>query len=106
MYGSPVGTLNITGSGYLITHVNSTTSMTTNLSTRVFLVHLISGGSPSVLTISNGQTGSVLLKMTGTANTGVNFDFGINGILFPQSAYATVDGNIVSATIILRGDRS
>jgi hypothetical protein len=108
MLGVGVGTVNITGSGYLTTSsvtdaAGSTVYLPTG--TRIFHIHLISGGSASVLTIQNGQGGTTYIKVTGTANTGADFDFGIYGQSFPLGAYATVDGNIVSAAIVCKADQ-
>lgn len=104
MFGAPVGTVNITANGYLVQRTNATTGVVVNTTCRVFNIHLVSSSTASVLTISNGQSGSVYLKLTGTISTGATFDFGVHGVLFPSGAYATVDGNIVSATIVCRGD--
>lgn len=102
MYGNPVGTIYVTTSGYLTTTVIQPIGKTVNLPDIVFNIHLISGSTASVLTISNGQTGNVMIKITGTISTGQTFDFGINGMTFPLGAYITVDGNIVSASIATR----
>lgn len=104
MYGSPAGSVYIAASGYIVQRTNVTTNVGVNTPTRIFNIHLISGGTASVLTISNGQTGNVMLKVTGAINTGSTFDFGVNGVTFPAGAYVTVDVNIVSATINCRGD--
>lgn len=109
MYGAPVGTVSITASGYIlsttITDAGSTT-VNTPQGTRIFNIHLISGGTASVLNIANGQGGTNWLKLTcPVVSTGNTFDFGINGVFFPLGAYATVDGNIVTAQIQCRQDQ-
>lgn len=105
MYGDPVGTIYITQSGYLTTTSITNINKTVTESHRVFNIHLISSSTASVLTISNGQTGNVMIKITGTINIGVTFDFGINGMTFPAGAYVTVDNNIVSASIACRREQ-
>jgi hypothetical protein len=109
MYGAPVGTVSITTSQYLIsTTVTDASSSTVTIptGTRIFNIHLISGATASVLNIANGQGGTNYLKLTcPVVSTGNTFDFGINGIFFPLGAYATVDGNIVTAQIQCRADQ-
>lgn len=104
MYGSPVGSVNISTSGYLVNRTNVTTGIVVNTPTRIFNMHLISTSTASVITISNGQNGTVYIKETGSISTGKTFDYGINGHSFPAGAYVTVDGNIVTATFACRGD--
>lgn len=102
MYGMPVGTVYVTTSGYLTTTTINPSNKTVNSPDIIFNIHLISSSTASVLTISNGQTGNVMIKVTGIISTGATFDFGINGMTFPLGAYVTVDGNIVSASIATR----
>ena len=109
MYGESVGTVSISASGYLI---SSTTTDAANVavnnpkSTRIYHIHLISGGTASVLNIANGQGGTNYIKVTcPTVSSGNDFDFGVNGISFPLGAYATVDGNIVTAQITCKADQ-
>lgn len=105
MYGAPVGTINVTSTGQLLTYNNNTDgNIGVDYKCRIFNIHLISSSTASVLTISNGISGSVFIKVTGTISTGVTFDFGINGVVFSSGAYITVDANIVSATIACRAD--
>lgn len=109
MYGAPVGSLLVTANGQLVTRTNTTTNVVVIPPVRIFNIHLISGGTASVLTLSNnsdinGVGGTVWVKVTGAINTGSTFDFGINGIAFPKGAFITVDVNIVSATISFRAD--
>lgn len=107
MYGAPVGTVSISATGYILSSTTTDaagTAVNNPIGTRIFNIHLISSGTPSVLNIANGNGGTNYLKLTGTASTGVTFDLGVNGICFPNGAYATVDGNIVTAQINCRSD--
>lgn len=107
MYGETGGVIDITASGYLITRTINLlpTSIVENPSTRIFHIHLISGSTASVITISNGQNGTVFIKETGSFSTGADFDYGPFGVTFPMGAYVTVDGNIVSAAITCKADK-
>lgn len=108
MYGAPVGTVNITTSGYLTTTTITDASSTTvsiPTGTRIFHIHLISSSTASVLTIQNGQGGTTFVNETGVISKGADFDFGFHGISFPLGAYVTVDGNIVTAAITCRADQ-
>jgi len=70
---------------------------------RVFNMHLISGGTASVIALINGgSSGTTYIKETGTANTGKTFDYGTEGHLFPNGCYADVDANIVSVLVSCR----
>ena len=108
MYGAPTGTVVVTANGYLTTTSVTDAGSTTVLlptGTRVFNIHLVSTSTPSVLKISNGQTGTVAINVTGTASIGSTFDFGFHGHSFPNGAYVTVDANIVTAAISCRADQ-
>lgn len=106
MYGAPVGTIYVTGSGYLTSHVNTTTGITTYEPTRVFHISLVSSGTAaSVIQITNGSGGNVYINETGTAGKGSEFDFGINGKAFPAGAYVIADANLISAAIDCRSDK-
>ena len=109
MYGESVGTVSISATGYLITSTTTDAAGTTvnnPKSTRIYHIHLISGGTATVLNIANGQGGTNYLKLTCPAvSTGNDFDFGVNGITFPLGAYVTVDGNIVTAQITCKADQ-
>ena len=106
MLGETVGTISVSGSGYLITRVNNINGITVTEypETVITHIHLISG-TASVLNIANGQGGTNYIKFTGTANTGSDVDFGIFGITFPKGAYVTVDGNIVTAQITCKANK-
>ena len=108
MLGQTAGTVNITSNGYITSSTvtdagGSQVYLPTG--TRIFHIHLISSSSASVLTIQNGQGGTTYLNLKGTASQGADFDFGIYGQSFPAGAYATVDGNIVSAAIACKADQ-
>ena len=109
MYGETVGTVSISASGYII---SSTTTDAAGVAvnnpkgTRIFHIHLISGGTATVLNISNGLGGTNYIKATAAVvSSGNDFDFGALGMFFPNGAYATVDGNIVTAQIICKQDQ-
>lgn len=105
MYGEPCGTVSITASGYLITTTINTINKVVTAPDRILHIHLISGATASVLKISDGQTGAIKIQETGSLSTGADFDYGPHGITFPNGAYATVDGNIVSANITCRREQ-
>lgn len=108
MLGQTAGTVNITGSGYLIsTTITDASSSTVTIptGTRIFHIHLISSSTASVINIANGQGGTNYIKETGTISTGADFSYGIYGQSFPLGAYITVDGNIVSASIVCKADQ-
>ena len=108
MLGETVGSTNISASGYLITRVNNIqgNTITTYPETVITHIHLISGGTASNITVSNGQGGTVWINETGTASKGVDFDFGVWGINLPLGAYVTVDGNIVTATFTYKASKA
>ena len=113
MLGETIGSININSTGYLISRTrqqvdgNVTTTITDYPHTVITHIHLISNaGGGSVLTINNGQTGTQQINLTGTTSKGMDFDFGIWGIDFPEGAYITVDGNIQSATIVCKSNLS
>lgn len=107
MLGETIGTISITQSGYLITRtlnvVNNT--ITEFPDVVIFHIHLISTSTASHLTIQNGQGGTTYLDLTGTISKGIDFDFGMWGVTFPKGAYATVDGNIVTAQITCKASK-
>lgn len=108
MLGETVGTILVTGSGYLITRVNNIngSTVTEYPETVITHIHLISTSTASVLTIQNGQGGTTWVSETGTISKGIDFDFGIWGITFPKGAYITADGNIVSAAITCKANKA
>ena len=66
---------------------------------RVFWIHLISGGTASVLAVHNGTSASdtQILSLTGTISTGATFNFA-GGARFPAGCYVNVDTNISNVT--------
>ncbi len=109
MLGETVGTISVSGSGYLITRVNNINGITVTEypETVITHIHLISGGTASVLNIANGQGGTNYIKATcPIVSSGNDFDFGIFGIVFPKGAYVTVDGNIVTAQITCKANKA
>jgi hypothetical protein len=110
MYGAPVGTVSVSASGYIIssttTDANGDTVLTPK-GTRIFHIHLISGGTATVLNIANGAGGTNYIQAkAAVVSAGNNFDFGVHGMYFPNGAYATVDGNIVTAQVTCRAEQS
>lgn len=67
---------------------------------RVFWIHIISGGTASVLAVYNGTgtSGTQLLSLTGAASTGQTFNFA-GGARFPLGCYLDVDSNVTSVTV-------
>ena len=109
MYGETVGTVSISATGYIISSTTTDaagTNVNTPQGTRIYHIHLISGGTASVLNIANGAGGTNYIKVTcSVVSSGNDFDFGVNGIFFPKGAYATVDGNIVTAQVVCKQDQ-
>lgn len=107
MLGETVGSIlfnNASSSGYLITTTNNTLGIIQTPQTKIFHIHLVSGATPSNITIQNGQGGTTLISVTGIASKGANFDFGWWGITFPLGAYVTYDGNQTSGGIVCKGE--
>lgn len=107
MFGEPVGPILFTSSslsGYLITTTNNTVGVIMTPQTRIVHIHLISGATPSVIIVRNGQGGSILINEKGKSNKGVDFDFGMWGVVFPLGAYITYDGNQLQGVITVRGE--
>ena len=107
MLGETGGVIDVTASGYLISRTINLipNAITQYPETRVFHIHLVSSSTASVITISNGQGGTIFIKETGSFSTGADFDYGLIGVTFPLGAYVTVDGNIVSAAITCKADK-
>lgn len=94
MYGAPVGSILKTASGELFAAGDKV---------RVFNMNVISGGTATVISLSNGGSGGTIwIKETGTVSTGKTFDYGVNGHLFTNGCYLTVDGNTTSVLISCR----
>ena len=112
MLGETIGSINYSTastSAYLITRVNNINgnTVTEYPETVITHIHLIStGGGGTVLNIANGLGGTNYLKLTGTTSKGIDFDFGIYGIVFSGGAYLTTDGNISNATITCKANKA
>lgn len=67
---------------------------------RVFSIHIISGGTASVLAVYNGTgtNGTQLLSLTGTLSTGATFNFA-GGFRFSAGCYLDVDSNVTSVSV-------
>lgn len=110
MLGETIGAIDITASsvtGNLISriiNINGNT-VTDNASVVITHIHLISGASPSVLTVANGLGGNVRIDITGTASKGIDFDFGVWGITFPAGAYVTYDSNQTGGAIVCKASK-
>lgn len=108
MLGETVGTINVSQTGYLISRTIKLAGgdVSQNPEVTIFHIHLISNGSgASVLTIANGNGGTQQINITGTTSKGIDFDFGVWGITFPNDAYVTVDGNISNAAITCKSSK-
>ena len=71
---------------------------------RVFIVHILSGGTAGIIKLYNGSTTSntLVVQQTCTAvSTGNTFDYGEYGILFPLGCFyeEVSDANVVSTLI-------
>jgi hypothetical protein len=68
---------------------------------RVYAMHLVSGaGGNSVVSLKNGgAAGDIWITCTGTASTGITFDFGHKGFVFTNGCYVDVDANTNSVLV-------
>lgn len=68
---------------------------------RIFSMHLISGGTASVVQLRAGTavSGTIRIKETGTISTGKTFTYGKYGFLFETGCFVDVDANVVSVAI-------
>lgn len=82
------GTQNIVGN-------TNTAIQASGVAVRIFMVHIVSGGTASVVSLKNGTaSGSTnYLTLTGTISTGATFNFGDKGILFPSGCFVVTDTN-------------
>lgn len=70
--------------------------------TRVFNIHIISGGGGgAVVTLKNGTStsGTAYITETATVSTGKTFDYGMKGQLFPSGCFVDVDTNTTSVLV-------
>lgn len=74
---------------------------TAGVSTRVFVIHIISGGTAAVVSLRNGATvsGTIYVTETGTISTGKTIAYGVNGITFPSGCFVDVDTNTTSVLV-------
>lgn len=75
---------------------------TSGVATRVFNIHIISGGGgAAIVNLRNGTlvTDTIYIKETGTVSTGKTFDYGMKGHLFPAGLYVDVDANTTSVAV-------
>ena len=125
MKGETIGTILVSGSnsrGWLIQTTNQTTSVTTNDSTRVFHVTLLSWGTAvSTLLLCNGSSANAIalpeIIVGGTSNqtyigsdgmqhrVAIDSDYGYFGHTFPLGCYYVCDANIIQAGIICKADQ-
>ena len=70
---------------------------------RVFNINVNSGaGGNGVVELRNGgAAGDIYVVVTGTASTGVSFEFGDQGYLFLNGCYANIDANVDSIAVTL-----
>lgn len=68
---------------------------------RIYSIVSLSGATAGVCTVQDGGSGgTTFLTLTcGTVSTSNIFDFGTYGILFPNGAYWTKDGNTTNVTV-------
>lgn len=75
---------------------------TSGAPTRVFSIHIISGGGgAAVVSLRNGTTtsGTIYVTQTGTTSTGATFPFGAYGQVFPAGCFVDVDTNTTSVLV-------
>lgn len=74
---------------------------TSGTAVRVFMMHIISGGTPAVVSLRSGTStaGTIRVTETGTANTGATFTYGMQGLLFPSGCFLDLDGNTTSVLV-------
>ena len=69
--------------------------------TRVYSMHILSGGSAGVVNLRAGTlvTDTIWIQETGTASTGKTFVYGEKGNHFSGGVYVDVDANVTSVVI-------
>lgn len=69
--------------------------------TRVFSIHIISGGTAGVVLLRNGQavSGTTYVSKTGTISVGVTENFGESGYFFPAGCFCDIDANVTSCLV-------
>lgn len=68
---------------------------------RVFMIHIISGGTAAVVSLRNGTAAgsTAYVTETGTISTGKTILFGTQGMMFPAGCFVDVDGNTTSVLV-------
>lgn len=69
---------------------------------RIFTIHVISGGGGAAIPALRTGTavgGAIWIQETGTVSTGKTFNYGAQGVLFPNGCFCDVDANTTSVTI-------
>lgn len=74
---------------------------TAGAGTRVFFIHIISGGTAAVVSLRNGSavSSTIYVTETGVVNTGSTKPYGANGIFFPAGCFCDVDVNTTSVLV-------
>lgn len=73
---------------------------TANKPTRLYMFHSISGASASAVLLYNAATATnQYLGLSGTANTGKTFTFGVDGFFFPNGLTIFANSNTTSCLI-------
>lgn len=67
----------------------------------VYGANMVSGGTAGVLVLRDGTStaGTAVVTLTGTISSGVSFDFGGNGVVFPNGCFADKDANVSAFTV-------
>lgn len=74
---------------------------TAGVGTRVFFIHIISGGTAAIVSLRNGSTvgSTIYVTETGVISTGSTKPYGANGIFFPAGCFVDVDTNTTSVLV-------
>ena len=99
-----VGTVLKTASGSV--PISGVTKVTAN-EIRVYTIHIISGATAGQVKLYNGTdiNGNLFAHATcPVVSSGNTFDFGTNGLLFPNGCYALLDSNVTSVTFMFYGE--
>jgi hypothetical protein len=74
---------------------------TSGIAVRIFTLHIISGGTASVVSLRNGTStaGVAFITETGSISTGKTINFGTQGLLFPAGCFVDVDANTTNVTV-------
>ena len=69
--------------------------------TRIFSIHIISGGTAAIVSLRDGISASATawITETGTISTGKTFAYGTYGALFPDGCFVDVDSNTTSVLV-------